>query len=58
MGVGRVRISSPSCELPQIVLAPEEEYGLVDTVVALVTFGMLLILTQNSVIAPFIYTLF
>lgn len=33
-------------------------WWMIPMVVVLVTFGMLFILTQNSVIAPFIYTLF
>jgi len=33
-------------------------WWMIPMVVVLVTVGMLFILTQNSVIAPFIYTLF
>jgi Family of unknown function (DUF5989) len=35
-----------------------EEFGLLPIVLVLLLFGSLVVLTQGSVVAPFIYTLF
>ena len=39
-------------------LRQEKKYWLVPIVVMFVLFGMLIVLSQSSAIAPFIYTLF
>ena len=39
-------------------LREEKKYWLVPVVVVFVLFGLLLVFSQSSVVAPFIYTLF
>ena len=52
MGKGRVLT-----ELPQF-LREEKKYWLVPIVVVFVLFGLLIVFSQSSAVAPFIYTLF
>ena len=40
------------------VPAPEKKYWLMPIVVVFVLFGLLIVFSQSSAIAPFIYTLF
>jgi Family of unknown function (DUF5989) len=39
-------------------LAQEKKYWLVPIVIVFVLFGLLLVFSQSSAVAPFIYTLF
>ena len=41
-----------------LFLRQRKKYWLVPIIIVLVLFGLLLITVQNSVVAPFIYTLF
>lgn len=41
-----------------VFMRARKKYWLVPVVIMLVVFGALIVLTQGSVVAPFIYTLF
>ena len=41
-----------------VFIRARKKYWLVPVVIMLVVFGALIVLTQGSVVAPFIYTLF
>ena len=52
--MGKGRVISEFLEF----LRHEKKYWLVPIVVVLVLFGLLLVFSQSSAVAPFIYTLF
>jgi hypothetical protein len=50
-------VISVLCEL-WLFMRARKKYWLLPVVIMLVVFGALIVLTQGSVVAPFIYTLF